>query len=271
MSVKQIAVPTLAYIMKAKKSFGQHFLNKEDIAERISRSFSGLDHFSAILEVGPGKGVLTKYLLTLDKEFNAVEADLDMVAYLEHYYSDLRGKIIHNDFLKLPLDEVFEGRSFGLIGNFPYNISSQILIRMIQYRSYIPEMVGMFQKELAERVVSAPGSKSYGVISVLVQSYYTCEYLFTVNPGSFSPPPKVKSGVIRLRRVADRELGCDEKLFRTVVKIAFGQRRKMLRNTVKSLVHDERLLKDSFFNLRPEQLSVDQFVELTNFVDQNKI
>jgi 16S rRNA (adenine1518-N6/adenine1519-N6)-dimethyltransferase len=263
-----VAAP--AYIMKAKKSFGQHFLNKEEVAERIANSFSRSSEFYGILEVGPGKGVLTKYLLNSDKPIVTVEADQDMVAYLEHYYEDLRGKIIFEDFLKVPLDEVFGGKSFGLIGNFPYNISSQILIRMLQYKELIPEMVGMFQKELAERVIAGPGSKTYGVISILVQAFYTGEYLFTVNPGSFSPPPKVKSGVIRLVRKPNPDLGCNEKLFRTVVKTAFNQRRKMLRNTLKSIIKNEELLKDEFFNLRPEQLSVQSFVELTNFVEKNQ-
>jgi len=264
------AVATLAFIMKAKKSFGQHFLNREDVAERIANSMRHADSFNALLEVGPGKGVLTKYLYPKDLDFLAVEADKDMVAYLEYYHKDLEGRIIAEDFLKLPLDQVFDGRQFGLIGNFPYNISSQILFHMLKYREYVPELVGMFQKELAERVIAGPGSKAYGVISLLVQAYYTGEYLFTVQPGSFSPPPKVKSGVIRLERKENDELGCDHKLFRTVVKTTFSQRRKMLRNTVKSMVQDESLLKEDFFNLRPEQLSLRDFVELTNFVQQNQ-
>ena len=181
--------------MKAKKSFGQHFLNSEDVASRIASSFSQKDALTALLEVGPGKGVLTKYLVKMPVEFLAVEADADMVGYLAHYLPETEGKIIQADFLKWPLDDLFDRKPFGLIGNFPYNISSQILIKMLQHRDQIPEMVGMFQKELAERVIAGPGSKTYGVISVLVQAYYRCEYLFTVQPGSFSPPPKVKSGV----------------------------------------------------------------------------
>lgn len=264
-------MPTHAYIMKAKKSFGQHFLNREEIAERIANSLQ-LEHtYDGLLEVGPGKGMLTKYLLEKNLDFVAVEADRDMVAYLEHYYPAMRGKIISEDFLKLPLDTVFEnGRSFGLIGNFPYNISSQILIRLIQYRQCIPEMVGMFQKELAERVIAGPGGKDYGVISLLVQAYYTGEYLFSVSPGSFSPPPKVKSGVIRLTRKPGDDIGCDPKLFRTVVKTSFNQRRKMLRNTIKSMVQDESLLKGEEFNRRPEELSLAEFVELTNFIEKNQ-
>lgn len=263
-----MAKPT--FIMKAKKSFGQHFLNSEDVASRIASSFSQKDALTALLEVGPGKGVLTKYLVKMPVEFLAVEADADMVGYLAHYLPETEGKIIQADFLKLPLDDLFDRKPFGLIGNFPYNISSQILIKMLQHRDQIPEMVGMFQKELAERVIAGPGSKTYGVISVLVQAYYRCEYLFTVQPGSFSPPPKVKSGVIRLNRIENRELGCPEKLFRAVVKTAFNQRRKMLRNTMKAMVSDEECLKDAFFNKRPEQLSVEDFVYLTNFVQENQ-
>lgn len=261
---------THAYIMKAKKSYGQHFLNKEDIAKRIADSLQQAEFLNAILEVGPGKGMLTKYLLEKGTDFTAVEADRDMVAYLEHYYEDIRGHIIMEDFLKLDLSSVFDGRQFSLIGNFPYNISSQILIRLIQYREYIPELVGMFQKELAERVISGPGSKVYGVISVLVQAYYKGEYLFSVSPGSFSPAPKVKSGVIRLIRKDNQELGCDPKLFKTVVKTTFGQRRKMLRNTMKTLIQNEELLKEDSFNRRPEQLSLEDFIELTKLLEAYK-
>ena len=257
---------TQAHIMKAKKSYGQNFLKREDVAERIANSLIQVSTTPAIVEVGPGKGMMTKYLMHQVEDFIAVEADRDMVDYLEHYMPDLAGKLIAEDFLKLNLSTVFEGKQFCLIGNFPYNISSQILIKLIEYRQYIPEMVGMFQKELAERVISGPGSKVYGVISVLVQAYYTGEYLFTVNPGSFNPAPKVKSGVIRLTRKDNFTLDCDEKLFRTVVKTSFGQRRKMLRNTIKSLVKDEELLKDEFFNKRPEQLSLEEFVTLTKKV-----
>lgn len=255
--------------MKAKKSYGQHFLNKEAIAERIAGSLLGAEAGQPVLEVGPGKGMLTKYLLAHDFDLVVVEADRDMVDYIGHHYAQLQGRIIAQDFLRMKLDEVFDGRSFRLIGNFPYNISSQILIRMIQYRDYIPEMVGMFQKELAERVISGPGGKEYGVISLLVQAYYRGEYLFSVSPGSFSPPPKVKSAVIRLVRKEGEPLGCDDKLFRTVVKTTFNQRRKMLRNTLKSLVPEEQL-KDARFNQRPEQLSLQEFVELTNFVAQHQ-
>jgi len=261
---------THAYIMKAKKSFGQHFLNKEDIAKRIADSLLLQDKYDAILEVGPGKGVLTKYLITKGMEFKAVEADSDMVKYLSHYYKELDENIIEADFLKVDLSKVFDGRPFGLIGNFPYNISSQILIKLIEYKEYIPELVGMFQKELAERVISGPGSKVYGVISVLVQAYYQGEYLFSVSPGSFTPPPKVKSGVIRLVRKENTDLGCDPKLFKSIVKTTFGQRRKMLRNTMKTFIKDENLLKDEKFNKRPEQLSLQEFIDLTKFLEDYK-
>ena len=177
--------------------------------------------------------------------------------------------IIKEDFLKLRLNEVFDEKAFALIGNFPYNISSQILFKMLDYKELIPEMVGMFQKEVAKRVVAQPGSKTYGVISVLIQAYYDGEYLFDVDKSCFTPPPKVQSGVIRLLRKKDLTLGCDESLFRRVVKQTFTQRRKMLRNSLKSFIKDTSLLTDDIFQKRPEQLSVSDFIELTNFVQQN--
>jgi 16S rRNA (adenine1518-N6/adenine1519-N6)-dimethyltransferase len=250
--------------LKAKKSFGQHFLASEPIAERIAGSLSGGGLYDQVLEVGPGKGALTKFLLQKEYSLKAVEADQDMVGYLGKHFPALEGRIIEGDFLKLRLDEVMEGRPFALIGNFPYNISSQILFRMLDYRDLIPEMVGMFQLEVAERVVAPPGSKTYGIISVLVQAWYEGELLFKVKPGSFTPPPKVQSAVIRLLRKKAEPLGCDEGLFKRVVKQAFNQRRKMLRNTLKSMVSDEAVLQDGFFSRRPETLSVAEFVALTN-------
>ncbi len=248
--------------MRAKKSYGQHFLNDKNIAERIANSLEWTEQYNSVLEIGPGRGMLTQFLLPKAYELFVVEADRDMVMHLQKNFPELREHIISADFLKVPLDQVFK-QPFGLIGNFPYNISSQILFQLLQYKELIPEMVGMFQKEVAERVVAGPGSKTYGVISVLVQAFYEGEYLFSVENYSFTPPPKVRSGVIRLFRKENQDLGCDEKLFKRVVKQAFSQRRKMLRNTMKTFLKGDPFLEDEFFNLRPERLSVADFVNLT--------
>lgn len=257
--------------MKAKKSFGQHFLVNEHIAQKIANSLKRSEGYTNVLEVGPGKGVLTKYLAQQDINLKVVEADQDMVTYLTASKILRPEQIIFLDFLKLSMEKVFDGAPFYLIGNYPYNISSQILIRMIHYRELIPEMVGMFQKEVADRVVAPPGSKTYGVISVLVQAYYTGGTIMDVSPGNFNPPPKVQSSVIRLVRKENDQLGCDEKLFRTVVKTAFNQRRKMLRNTLKPLVKELSMLEDNRFTQRPEQLSVQEFVTITNMISQQNI
>lgn len=257
--------------MKAKKSFGQHFLNREDIAARIADSLQGAGaYYYRVLEIGPGKGMLTKYLLQKPSKLTVVEADRDMVAYLNMHFPALREHIIEEDFLKVPLEDTFGDAHFGLIGNFPYNISSQILFRMLDYKDQIPEMVGMFQKEVAERVVAEPGSKTYGIISVLIQAFYKGEYLFTVDKSCFTPPPQVQSGVIRLTRKENTHLPCDEKLFRQVVKQAFGQRRKMLRNTMKLFLTDDALLSDSFFTQRPEQLSLEDFIQVTQWIEARR-
>lgn len=252
--------------MKAKKSFGQHFLNREDIAQRIADSLQLSATYQHIVEVGPGQGVLTKYLLEKDQKLLVVEADKDMVAYLNQHYPTLRESIVFQDFLKMRFEEHLGSATFGLIGNFPYNISSQIVFKMLENRTQIPEMVGMFQHEMAARVVAEPGSKTYGVISVLTQAYYDGEYLFLVDRSSFSPPPKVQSAVIRLTRKKELNLRCDDLLFRRVVKQAFSQRRKMLRNTLKPLVKDPEVLKDPFFMKRPEVLSVEDFISLTEMI-----
>jgi 16S rRNA (adenine1518-N6/adenine1519-N6)-dimethyltransferase len=254
--------------LKAKKSYGQHFLNSEPIAERIALSLQlGGEAYNKMLEVGPGRGMLTKYLLQRPEQLIVVEADRDMVLYLNKHYPELKGHIVEGNFLRADLPALQQEDAFGLIGNFPYNISSQILFKMIDNRSYIPEMVGMFQKEVAERVVAGPGSKTYGVISVLVQAYYEGEYLFSVGKGNFTPPPKVESAVIRLTRKADQDLGCNERTFRVVVKQAFSQRRKMLRNTMKSLLKGSPLLQEPLFSERPEQLGLDDFVQLARWVE----
>lgn len=250
--------------MKAKKSFGQHFLVNEHISKKIAESLIKKEGLKNVLEIGPGKGVLTKYLAAMDINLRVVEADQDMVQYLVSKNILIPDQIIFLDFLKLNMTKVFDGQPFYLIGNYPYNISSQILIKMINHKELVPEMVGMFQKEVADRVIAPPGSKTYGVISVLVQAYYTGTLLMHVGPENFSPPPKVQSGVIRLMRKENFQLDCDEKLFRTVVKTAFNQRRKMLRNTLKPLVTDAAILEDPFFTQRPEQLSVEEFVTVTN-------
>ncbi|GIV31874.1 MAG: ribosomal RNA small subunit methyltransferase A [Saprospiraceae bacterium] len=251
--------------MRAKKSYGQHFLTNEAIARRIARSLTDQFPGGNLLEIGPGKGMLTKYLLEHDYNLLLVEADADMVDYLLRLYPHLEDRILHADFLKLDLDTLFDGEPFRIIGNFPYNISSQIVFKMLDHRQRIPELVGMFQREMARRIAAEPGSKEYGVISVLTQAWYRCHYLFEVGPRNFSPPPKVHSAVIRLVRFR-QQLPCDETLFRSLVKQVFNQRRKMLRNTMKSFLDDAEMLGETFFTRRPESLSVDEFIELTNRV-----
>lgn len=253
-------------MIKAKKSYGQHFLKEEGIAKKIANSINQKEPLSGqnVLEIGPGRGMLTKYLKDLDINFKAVEADRDMVEYLEVHYPELKDNIILLDFLKISLKKVFDGEEMTVVGNFPYNISSQIVFKIINYKHLVPEMVGMFQKEMADRIIAPPGSKTYGVISVLTQAYYTGKLLMNVSPQSFSPPPKVNSAVIRLVRKNDLNLGCDEKLFRNIVKTVFNQRRKMIRNGLKAMVRDAEILHDKTFDQRPEQLSVSTFVEITN-------
>ena len=256
--------------LKAKKSYGQHFLKNEELARRIAESLRPNGRFSRVLEIGPGRGMLTKYLLRQDYDLTVVEADRDMVMYLNKHYPELKAQIIAADFLKLKLEMFFGKEPFALIGNFPYNISSQILFRMLDYKEQIPEMVGMFQKEVAERVIAGPGTKTYGVISVLIQAWYEGEYLFTVDKSEFIPPPKVQSAVIRLTRKNNTELGCDEKLFKGVVKQAFSQRRKMLRNTMKAFLKGDAILEEPLFEKRPEKLSVADYVWLTNEIEKRK-
>lgn len=257
--------------MKAKKSFGQHFLHRQDIAKRIVDSLSGDGSYSKVLEVGPGKGVLTQYLLEAKTDLWVVEADRDMVDYLKVHFPALQGRICEDDFLKVSLEQLMEGTSFALIGNFPYNISSQIVIKMLECRDKIPEMVGMFQKEVADRIVAKPGSKTYGILSVLTQAFYEGKVIFNVDKGAFQPPPKVQSAVIRLTRKANQDLGCDYQLFRQLVKQVFGQRRKMLRNTLKSFFPDAVFLEDVFFTKRPEQLTLAEYVWLTQEAEKRRL
>lgn len=253
--------------MNAKKSYGQHFLKHDSIAARIADSLQQAGRTGRVLEVGPGMGMLTKHLLAhSDYETWAVEADRDMVDFLQKNYPALSERLIFRDFLDVNLKEIFGETEFCLIGNFPYNISTQILFKMLDYRAQIPEMVGMFQKEVADRVVSKPGTKVYGITSVLMQAFYRTEYLFTVERGSFNPPPKVLSAVIRLTRKENFELGCDEILFRKIVKTAFNQRRKMLRNTLKPFFPQEKLMTDPFFEKRPETLGWEEYVRLVKEV-----
>lgn len=260
--------------VKAKKALGQHFLTDLHTAERIAETISARELSAKcgeetaskygslpVVEIGPGMGVLTNYLVASGRDVTAIEIDAESVEYLHRHNPDLR--VIEGDFLKLNLDEIVEGE-FALIGNYPYNISSQIFFKALEYREKIPVIAGMLQKEVAERICSKPGSKVYGILSVLLQAWYDCEYLFTVEPGVFSPPPKVRSGVLRLIRNSRNSLGVDEKKFKTVVKTAFGQRRKTLRNSLSGMIPaGSPLLDDPILKERPERLSVEQFIYLT--------
>lgn len=254
--------------MQAKKSFGQHFLKHDSIAATIAASLQQADKTGKVLEVGPGMGMLTKQLLANNKSYSvwAVEADPDMATYLRQHYPALSEHLILQDFLDFKPETVFGEEQFSLIGNFPYNISTQILFWVLDYRKQVPEMVGMFQKEVADRVVAPPGSKVYGITSVLVQAFYDTEYLFTVEREAFNPPPKVLSAVIRLKRKENFELGCDEKMFRNMVKTAFNQRRKMLRNTLKPFFPNTDLMEDAYFQKRPENLGWEEYVKLAQKV-----
>lgn len=256
--------------VKAKKHLGQHFLKDESVAKNIADTLN-LVGYENVLEIGPGMGVLTKYLLEKPVTTYVVEIDTESVDYLNENYPKLKDKIIAKDFLKYNINEIFEGKQFAIIGNFPYNISTQIVFRTLEYRSQIPEFSGMFQKEVAERICSKKGSKVYGILSVLAQAFYDAEYLFTVDENVFNPPPKVKSGVLRLRRKENYELPCSEKLLFTVVKTAFQQRRKTMRNSLKTLNLPDNLREDTIFDLRPEQLSVEQFIELTQKIEANAV
>ncbi len=256
--------------VKAKKHLGQHFLNDENIARRIADTLS-LEGYDSVLEIGPGMGVLTKYLLEKPVETYVIEIDTESVAYLTQHYEKLHGKIISKDFLKYNINEIFEGKQFAIIGNFPYNISTQIVFRALELRTQIPEFSGMFQKEVAERICEKKGTKAYGILSVLVQAFYEAEYLFTVSEDVFIPPPKVKSGVLRLRRKENFTLPCNEKLFFRVVKTAFQQRRKTMRNSLKSMDLSDNLREDTIFDLRPEQLDVQQFIDLTQKIEADGV
>ena len=248
-------------LVKAKKHLGQHFLKDLNIAQKIADTLS-LKNYKKVVEIGAGMGVLTQFLLKKDVDVHIVEIDKESVAYLEANYPALRGKIIADDFLKYDVVG-YLAEPFAIIGNFPYNISTQIVFKLLELREYVPEFSGMFQKEVAERICEHEGSKTYGILSVLVQAFYETSYLFTVSESVFNPPPKVKSGVIRLVRKAHFHLDCDEGLFFTVVKTAFNQRRKTLRNSLKPLLTDENLKQNPIFDKRPEQLPWQEFVFIT--------
>ena len=254
-------------LVKPKKFLGQHFLKDLSIAKDIADTVDECPGLP-ILEVGPGMGVLTQFLMEKGREVKVVELDFESVAYLRENFPALEGNIIEDDFLKLKLEKLFDGRPFVLTGNYPYNISSQIFFKMLDYKDLIPCCTGMIQKEVAERIAAGPGSKTYGILSILIQAWYKVEYLFTVHEHVFNPPPKVKSAVIRMTRNETKELGCNERLFKLIVKTTFNQRRKTLRNSISSILEKGNpLSNDPVFNKRPEQLSVHEFIELTNRVE----
>ena len=258
----------MAKLVRPKKSLGQHFLTDLDIARRIAETLSDYKGMP-ILEVGPGMGVLTQYLLEEQHDVTVVEIDTESVAYLNKNFPQLSGRIVEGDFLQMDLAKEF-GKNLCVIGNYPYNISSQIFFKVLDYKDMVPGCSGMIQKEVAERLAAKPGSKTYGILSVLMQAWYNVEYLFTVSEHVFNPPPKVKSAVIRMTRNDVTELGCNEQLFKRIVKTAFNQRRKTMRNSLKSIIESgSPILANEVFNLRPEQISVSQFIELTNEIEKH--
>ncbi|WP_276389310.1 16S rRNA (adenine(1518)-N(6)/adenine(1519)-N(6))-dimethyltransferase RsmA [Eudoraea chungangensis] len=265
--------------VKAKKHLGQHFLKSEEVAEKIAHTL-GFQNYANVLEIGPGTGVLTKYLLAQPIRLKVLELDRESIEYLKkdfaidnlQYQLNLSNfEILEGDFLKYNLDTLFNGNPFAITGNFPYNISTQIVFKTLELKERIPEFTGMFQKEVAQRICAKEGNKTYGILSVLVQAFYHTELLFIVGPEVFSPPPKVESAVIRLKRKEDFTLGCSEKLLYRVVKTSFNQRRKTLRNSLKVFMLSDNLKEDTIFDRRPEELTVNQFVELTNKIANDSI
>lgn len=262
--------------VKAKKHLGQHFLKDENIAKKIGDTLT-LEGYRNVIEIGPGMGVLTKYILQKDVDIIAMDLDSESIEYLNtnfhlEHHEILKGntkfKVIEADFLKFDLSMLFPGEQFAITGNFPYNISTQIVFKTLENKDRIPEFTGMFQKEVAQRICEKAGSKAYGILSVLTQAFYTAEYLFTVAPDVFNPPPKVESGVLRLIRKKEYSLPCNEKLFFKVVKTTFGQRRKTLRNSLKTFSLTEEIRALDFLSKRPEQLSVEEFIELTLIIQK---
>ncbi|NJB71791.1 16S rRNA (adenine1518-N6/adenine1519-N6)-dimethyltransferase [Saonia flava] len=265
--------------VRAKKHLGQHFLKDEKIAKNIADTLS-LSKYKNVLEIGPGTGVLTKYLLAHDIDLVAMDLDEESIIYLNHSFSlehpetmNRKGtfKVLEADFLKYDLSTLFGNEQFAITGNFPYNISTQIVFKMLEMRKQVPEFTGMFQKEVAQRICEKEGSKAYGILSVFVQAFYDAEYLFTVPPSVFEPPPKVHSGVLRLTRKENHDIDCDEKLFFKVVKTAFNQRRKTLRNSLKTFGLSNVLKEDAIFDQRPEQLSVSDFIALTKKIEHDTV
>ena len=261
--------------VKPKKYLGQHFLTDLSIAKDIADTVDTCPDIP-VLEVGPGMGVLTQYLIEKGRPFKAIEIDTESIDYLNERFPEMKDNIISDDFLRMDLSSLFDGKPFVLTGNYPYDISSQIFFKMLENKEYIPCCTGMIQKEVAERIAAGPGNKTYGILSVLIQAWYDVEYLFTVHQHVFNPPPKVKSAVIRMTRNDKRELGCNERLFKQVVKITFNQRRKVMRNSIRPVFGGKQALKgetsafwdSEVLNRRPEQLSVQEFVDLTNAVEQ---
>ena len=254
--------------VRAKKQFGQHFLTDETIAQDIVNALSLTSSYKIVLEVGPGMGVLTKYLIVKPEfETHIVDIDRDSIAYLKKHFPLLEGKIIEGDFLTLDLPQLFKNQPFAVIGNFPYNISTEILFTVLNHKNLVPEVVGMFQKEVAERIAAKPKNKTYGITSVLLQAFYDIEYLFTVHEHVFNPPPKVKSAVIRLKRNTVQRLDCDEKLFKQLVKAGFNQRRKTLRNSIKAFKLKPEFANHPYLTKRAEELAVADFVSLTNMIE----
>ena len=270
-------IKTKTVFVKAKKHLGQHFLTDESIAKNIADSLSG-NGYDDVLEIGPGMGVLTKYLLAQKAKITVMELDRESVAYLhdtfplEHIKLDTSAahfSVLEGDFLKKNIPDIFNKKQVAIIGNFPYNISTQIVFKALEYKNLVPELIGMFQREVAERICEKKGSKKYGILSVLTQAYYETDYLFSVPPSVFTPPPKVTSAVIRLVRKEQVDINYNEKLFFKVVKLSFQQRRKTLRNSLKTFNLSDSLREDAIFDLRPEQLSVEDFISLTDLIDKN--
>lgn len=251
--------------VKPKKHLGQHFLKDVSIAKKIADTLT-LEGYDIVLEIGPGMGVLTDYIIQKPIETHLIEVDDESVTYLKVHYPQLAYRIYQEDVLKCDFSKLFGNKPFAMIGNYPYNISSQIVFKMLNFRQQIPEFSGMFQKEVAQRICEQPGCKTYGILSVLVQAFYKAEYLFTVPPSVFNPPPRVDSGVLRLTRKSNIKLTCDETLFFSVVKMAFQQRRKTLRNSLKALNLSDNLKANAIFDKRPEQVSVQSFIELTSAI-----
>ncbi|WP_109435839.1 16S rRNA (adenine(1518)-N(6)/adenine(1519)-N(6))-dimethyltransferase RsmA [Aquimarina sp. AU119] len=263
--------------VKAKKHLGQHFLKDENIARKIGDTLT-LQGYKNVIEIGPGMGVLTKYILQKNLDVIAMDLDSESIEYLNTNFqlehnevlrSNSSFQVLEADFLKFDLNSVFPGKQFAITGNFPYNISTQIVFKTLEHKERIPEFTGMFQKEVAQRICEQAGTKAYGILSVLTQAFYDAEYLFTVPPDVFNPPPKVDSGVLRLTRKKDYTLPCDQKLFFRVVKTAFGQRRKTLRNSLKTFQLSDEIKILDILSKRPEQLSVDEFIKLTQLIEKH--